>query len=75
MADNKKLEQLINGYKDTITKLESVKNGTAEEQNQVMKDAASGYCCGSCIAVSNICTPDATPNKCEGGCTAVSFAF
>lgn len=75
MADNKKIEQVINGYKEVVSKLESVKDGTEAEQNMMMKAASNNYCCGSCIAVSNICTPDATPNKCQGGCTAISFAF
>ncbi len=34
---------------------------------------SSGLCCGSCVAVSNICVPDSAPNKCNGGCTVTSF--
>lgn len=77
MAKNDKLEQLINGYQTIAENLKNAKNGTEEEQNQAIQEAISfsNYCCGSCIAVSNICTPDKTPNKCQGGCTAVSFVL
>lgn len=77
MADNKNINELIKGYRAVLGNLEGAQNGTDAEQNQAIKEALTfnGYCCGSCIAVSSICTPDATPNKCKGGCTATSFAF
>ncbi len=76
MAENKNLDEMINNYKNIIEKLEAVKDSGEEEQNNAIKDAMlSGYCCGSCVAISSICTPDSTPNKCKGGCTATSFAF
>ncbi|MBD5096555.1 MAG: hypothetical protein HDT40_06070 [Lachnospiraceae bacterium] len=77
MAENEKITQLIHSYKAAIDNLENAQNGTHEEQNNAIKDALSfnSYCCGSCIAVSNVCTPDKTPNKCQGGCTAVSFVL
>lgn len=77
MADNKNIDQLIQGYREVLNSLEKVQSGTEEEQNKAMQDALAfnGYCCGTCIAVSSICTPDTTPNKCKGGCTATSFAF
>ncbi len=77
MENNKKIDEMIKGYKEIINNLENAKGGTAEEKNQAIKESflPNGLCCGSCIAVSDICTPDATPNKCKGGCTATSFAF
>ena len=78
MAENNNIEQLIKGYKEIVSNLEAAKDGTPEEQHAAITEAlsaASGYCCGTCVAVSSICTPDTTPNKCKGGCTATSFAF
>lgn len=78
MADNKKIDQMIEGYKEIVANLEAAKDGTPEEQHAAMTNTlrdSSGYCCGSCVAVSNFCVPDNTPNKCNGGCTVTSFAF
>lgn len=78
MAENKNIDQMIRGYKEMVANLEAAKNGTPEEQHTAMTNtlmASSRYCCGSCVAVSNFCVPDSTPNKCNGGCTVTSFAF
>lgn len=78
MAENKKIDQMIEGYKEIVDNLEAAKDGTPEEQHAAMTNtlkATSGFCCGSCVAVSDICVPDKTPNKCNGGCTVTSFAF
>lgn len=78
MGDEKNINDLIKGYKEILENLENAQNGTKEQQNKAIKESLNfngGYCCGSCIAISSICNPDATPNKCKGGCTATSFAF
>lgn len=78
MAENKNLNQMIEGYKEMLANLEAAKDGTPEEQHTAMTNtlkAFNGFCCGSCVAVSNFCVPDNTPNKCKGGCTVTSFAF
>lgn len=77
MEDNqKKIDELIKAYKQTIDQLEEVKGKSDEEINNTLKAAVtSGMCCGSCVAVSNICVPDATPSKCLGGCTVTSMLF
>ena len=78
MAENKELNQMIEGYKEMVANLEAAKDGTPQEQHVAMTNtlkASSSYCCGSCVAVSDVCVPDKTPNKCKGGCTVTSFAF
>ena len=77
MAENRDINQLIQGYKAVLNGLEKAQGSTEEEQNKAMQEAlaVNGYCCGTCVAVSSICVPDATPNKCKGGCTVTSFAF
>ncbi len=77
MESDKKIEELIKALKEIVNNLEIAKDGTEEEKNLAIQRSflPNGLCCGSCVAVSTICTPDATPNKCKGGCTATSFAF
>jgi hypothetical protein len=75
--ESEKLEKLINAYKETAKQLESVKGKSEEEISNTMSQAMSSVhvCCNACQAVSSICVPDKTPNKCKGGCTITSFAF
>jgi hypothetical protein len=73
MSDEKQLDGVIASYKEVISKLEEVKaEGNKDKMLGAASNLGAGLCCNACMAMSSICVPDATPNKCKGGCTATS---
>lgn len=76
VSSNEKIEELIKSYQKVIDYLQESKAGETEEHNDAINAALStSICCNACQAVSSICVPDASPSKCQGGCTITSFAF
>jgi phosphopantothenate synthetase len=78
MSDDskKRIDDLVKGYQDIIEHLNQVKEKSTEEQHSAINSALSAsICCNACQAISSICVPDATPSKCQGGCTITSYAF
>lgn len=72
----KKIDDLVKSYQDIIDHLNDAKGRSIDEQHSAINSALnSAICCNACQAISSFCVPDATPSKCQGGCTVTSFAF
>lgn len=76
MSD-KKIEDIIQQCRNIADSLEKADPNDPASVHQALTDEKVGLsvCCNACQALSSICVPDSSPNKCKGGCTVTSFAF